>query len=538
MSWYDLPEVVLIEVINHLPVKDQLNARLVCRYWKQITDSSVRRDELILFLESYPRPVCWHHDGTEANLGNAFLVNKPDYLSSEFPLRFFHKLRRLMIVTKINTTSKQIFEQVQSPYKQLEHLQFTWLTYKCLIPPSRLVVYKTKLHLVNLRTFYSQAGDLPIGLHCPKLIELYVNSHLNISEATDRKTRLCIQGLKTLLVHKLSYPPNFEFSNLEVFYFNEPSPSITLSDFPCLKEIHYLEIASIVNQGGLKDALNNLLEQKRSLKRDQLRVYFDGFELNTRADLQVLEAYRDEPNRPLLRLNLNESVLPFMKENSLRLKFSSFLCKELRMSDRLDDELIGLCEVGGPVESMFRTAQCIIFDRPLAKESLNLFELFDLFRYVCVVSVHIELSQVQLDRLSDALPNLVFFYYHPIFFQNHFLNFQFIAKFKSLHCFRVYHHLLSIDELRLVLKNCRFINRFIYEKSNGRVEISRPFCSKVFKIRWRSSNFVPFASATLTIDELLCYLEASKWVEKKNDFLGERKMEEPAYLRLRRPPAQ
>ena len=89
MAWYDLPEVALIRVLNHLPVRNQLNARLVCRHWKQITDSSVQRDELILFLEIYPRSIYWYYDGREVDLGNAFLVNKPHSFRSKFYSRFF-----------------------------------------------------------------------------------------------------------------------------------------------------------------------------------------------------------------------------------------------------------------------------------------------------------------------------------------------------------------------------------------------------------------------------------------------------------------
>ena len=38
MDWLDLLELALI--LNYLPVRDQLNARLVCWHWRLITDSS------------------------------------------------------------------------------------------------------------------------------------------------------------------------------------------------------------------------------------------------------------------------------------------------------------------------------------------------------------------------------------------------------------------------------------------------------------------------------------------------------------------
>ena len=253
-----------------------------------------------------------------------------------------------MVVTKIYTLSKNFVEQVQASYQQLEHLQHNYFDRQYSNPGLRTLVYENNFHLANLRTFCSQAGDLLLGLHCPQLTELYVYSHLHISEATDEKTKLCIQNLRTLLVHKLSYPLDFEFSNLKVFYFNELTPSISLNDFPRLTELHYLNTFSMVNHR-LKDTLDNLLEQKRSLKRNQLKVYFDGFELNDRTDFEVLDTYR-EPNCALLELCLNQNVLRLIQENSSRLKLSNLLSKELLMSDPLDDELIGLQEGGEHVQ--------------------------------------------------------------------------------------------------------------------------------------------------------------------------------------------
>lgn len=114
-----------------------------------------------------------------------------------------------------------------------------------------------------------------------------------------------------------------------------------------------------------------------------------------------------------------------------------------------------------------------------------------------------------MDRLPDALPNLARFHYYPKFFEKHFLNFQFIGRFKSLHSFHVNRRLLSIDELRFILENCKFIDRAWFEKSNGGFRMSRLFGRKIYKAKWESTNGVPFASATFSIYELFDYFEAS-----------------------------
>ena len=74
----------------------------------------MQRDKLILFLEIYPSQVHWYHDGKEADLGNAFLVNKPCCLSSEFSLRFFRRVHRLMVVSGMNISNKKLIKRLQA----------------------------------------------------------------------------------------------------------------------------------------------------------------------------------------------------------------------------------------------------------------------------------------------------------------------------------------------------------------------------------------------------------------------------------------
>ena len=54
---------------------------------------------------------------------------------------------------------------------------------------------------------------------------------------------------------------------------------------------------------------------------------------------------------------------------------------------------------------------------------------------------------------------------------------------------------------------------------------------QVFEVTWRSSDWVKFARAEFGKEELLDYLEESRWLEK-NDFLGRRKEEKVPHLLL------
>ena len=533
MDWLDLPELCLIRVLNFLPVRDRLNARLVCRHWKLTTDSSVQRNELILFLEIYPRPVYWLDDEREADLGNAFLVTKLASLKNEFFLRHFRKLRRLMIVHGMYTPSEQFIEKIQASFRELEHLQFYFLGDKTCFSGMRIRVYEKKVSLPNLRTFYSQAGDMPLELDCPRLTELYVLSHLTIGESTDDQTKMCIQNLRFLLVEQLTYPRDFQFTNLEIFYFNKPG-LIHLSDFPRLKEIHYFNPFIFV-YFELEDHLENLLEQKRELKRDQLKVYFDGFELVDATDLETLKTYVPShgPLLPLWGLDLNEPVLRLIKRGSPICKLN-LLSKDLLMSDQLDDELADLAEDDELGKSFLKSVKQISFEQPLLKKSFNLFDLSCRFRHVSSVSITVELSQVLLEKLANALPDVVDFYHHPKFFGKHFLNFKFIAKFRSLKRFGVHCNLISIEEVRFILENCKFISSFAVHRENlVRVRMFRSIGGKDFVADWLSSDGQRFACAKFTREQLLDYLESSRWFEK-NSFLGEREKEKQAELLIRR----
>ena len=110
MNWYDLPELAFIQVLNYLSMREQLNTRL--QVLEAITDSSARRDELVVFLDVYPRSVYWFHDGSEVDLGNAFLIADLAFLVNNFFLRYICRVRRLMIVYRIDFQSKQFIEKI------------------------------------------------------------------------------------------------------------------------------------------------------------------------------------------------------------------------------------------------------------------------------------------------------------------------------------------------------------------------------------------------------------------------------------------
>ena len=523
MDWLDLPEVALIQVQNNLSIRDQLNVRLVCRYWKLVNETLVRRDELVLFFGIPPRPIYWLHDGRDVNSANAFLVKYFECMKSQFFLRYFPQVRRLMIAhTAIIQTSQPLIELIQASFLQLEHLQFNALNLRFTYQESRKFVYETNFHLPNLRTFYSQTGDMPLGLHCPRLTELYVYSKLNITEQTDSQTKLCIQRLRLLLVQALTYPPDFEFSNLEFLYFNQPF-SFRLNNFPRLKELHYFHGVSEVRRGMLRDALVSFREQKRALKRNEIKFYFDGqlFEDERKiGDFEILGYL--EVDHPRCALDLTACSLRRIKDGSASFKFD-LLSHDLLVTGSSDDELMGLPVNDRLIEQMFRSTISILFMTRISKQWLNLFQLSTRFSYVFYVDICYELKQDLLNTLPFVLPNLVHFGYLPEFFSDHFVNFEFVSRFKSLYLFLIHRRVISMAEVRLIFEKCKFLgNVDFYRPNDVKISIFRPIGDwSHYQVTWISTDSVEFARSRFSTQELLDYLEASKWVEK-NAFLGQR----------------
>ena len=461
-------------------------------------------------------------------------------MKSEFFLRYFRRVRHLMIAHTSNIRATRLFiELIQTSLLQLEHLQFNALNPRFIYQESRKMVYETNFHLPNLRTFYSQTGDMPLGLHCPKLTELFVYSELNITEQTDNPTKLCIKNLRLLLVQTLTYPPDFEFQNLEVLYFSSPF-SIDLNNFPRLKELHYFQGVSTVRRRMIRDVLVSFREQKRALKREEIKFYFDGqlFEENERkiGDQEILDYLELNLNHIRCAMDLTERPLRHIKEGTASFKFD-LLSHDLLVNESSDDELMGLPVDDELVESTFKSITSVIFVRPLSKKWLNLFDHSARLQHVFYVDVAIEL-QALLDPLPDALPNVVHFDYFPKFFSEHFVNFEFVSRFKWLYNFGIDRRLISLAEVKLIFEKCKFLGDFIFYRPNGaELSVFRPIGEwSHYQVTWRSTDSVEFARARFSAQEVLDYLEVSKWVEK-NAFLGFQR-EEPAPPALRLQPQQ
>ena len=228
-------------------------------------------------------------------------------------------------------------------------------------------------------------------------------------------------------------------------------------------------------------------------------------------------------------MNITGDFLPSTRWNPSKF---DLLSKNLRVSDhlgrmlkRFNDEIF---------ESTFKSITGILFREPLSKKWLNLFDLSGRLQYVFYAEIAIELEQTFLDQLPDVLPNLVHFSYLPEFFSEHLVNFEFASRFKSLYYFKINHRLISMAEVRLIFEQCKFLGNVRFRRPNGvKISIFRAIGEwNHYHVNWISTDSMEFARARFSTQELLDYLEASKWVEK-NTFLGQREEIVPPPLHLR-----
>ena len=499
MIWSQLPSLVLVQVLGYLPLSDQLSARRVCRYWQLVNDSFVSRRELILFCKIHPRPVYWQHDQRAADLSNGLMVNF-QLLESEFFSVYFRKVQRLMLAFQTNTPNKPFIEQIQTSFTGLQHLQFTSIgnrNHFCL--PRAL---QSEFRLENLRTFYAQDADVPLNLNCPKLSELFVRCDLIIDETTNEQTKKCLRNLRLLRVYRLAYSAGFEFSQLEVLYLE--NPPIFLLDFPLLKELHCL------THGELRDEVlvEELLQQKERLKREHLRIYFRGFDLEEQTFSYIFQGSFD----------FNAESLRLAKESRSSCNFS-LEGRALDLSDSSDDELAGL-KVGELPECLLRSITGIQI-RKLSKVSPAFFEISDRFPYIQSVTCDSRVGQTLLDRLPDVLPRLESFTYRSIFFLIEIISFKFVTRFKSLNFFSACNRLITTGELKLILQNCKLLGKvaifkYYFEGVCLDIEPMGKPERRIYKLDWRRvtlASSVDFARTSFDQEELFNYLEASKWMQ-------------------------
>ena len=454
----DLPELALIELFNSLPVYALLKFRSVCKRWKAIGERQLSdRNELVLFYWTYPRKnLIWFHSERPVDLLGSVIVNEK-FEKSPLLERLFKGIKGLYLICHFRDLFKSNFKNFVDRFRHLEHLQVDTLA-----DPVRSIFQhrlQIRLNLPNLRSFcFNTTGRTQLfQVNCPKLEKLSVFCHLWL----DEKCASFRESLKFLRVASFECAPGFEFPNLEVLCCQNVWP-VDISAHNKLKEIRYIYEHSYfvydlidrrMNRRSYpRTAVNEILEEKRWLGRNELQVYYLGI----RCSLGPPEIRLKEAYQPGILAKSDLNLLLHQNGEDFKIEDQHW---RLWYKNEFDEDIAAL-----GVEQIEKLARCLtLVDLSCSIEFSGKHKI--LFNYVQELWISNEIqTQSDLDGLPVLFPNLVeliavrpYAMYHETRNLCQ-LNFRFLTRFKALH------KLKSDDswkipqsELNEIMGACRFL---------------------------------------------------------------------------------
>ena len=447
-----LPDLVLIKIFNYLTLEDQLRIRSVCKLYQTIADQIIQNEskELILFYQILPRPLYWYHNNQLANLDNSIIVNSK-FKCSSFLRQLFKKATSLYLVTYEDLfANSEELNGFTNFFTNLEHLQI--LNLNNVIEST--VPYEIDLNLPNLKTLFIGHNEKVSSLNCPQLVQVSIfdDHHFELDSNQSK-------NVKFLKLKSFRHLPSSDLLSLESLYFCQ-NIQIDLTAYPKLKELHFFNHKkAFFNQSERDQILNQLLEQKRNLRNEQLQIFYEGRKCNSINEIsELIKKHKFYNDASLFHFGSYQ----FYKDNKeeFNLKLSQKVCK---YSDQLNEELNEIdCDLD--LQVLSRCIQQLYFGRSL-KSRINFKNWINLFKYVNSITIT-QLAQDELNRLPSYLPMINEF----CFLANDvescpFINFDFVCKFKALKCFNIQKGLISLDEFKLILANCKYFYYAIFNST-------------------------------------------------------------------------
>ena len=508
----ELPELALIKVLSNFTLYDQLTiCRLVCKRWKLLIEQDIlanSRNELVLFVRMLQVPMVWSHSQQAVRLDESIVVNRSIKNSQHFR-NLFTNLKSLFIALFEPSLEHLDLCDIVHSFPSLEHLEIRNLFYEyCPISTGHL---RVDLNHSNLRTLHLGYKDQIVNLNCPALTELNAFGVFHVDE------RCCFRNsLKFLKVRSFTHQPDCILPNLEVLCFAD-NLEIDLEAFKKLKEIHYysreLEIGRDREEHGanVNRILESLIQRKRRLRLN-LEIYKDGVRRKTEADRWP---FRPFPEHGSLELTMEElaSILKNFDEPTISILKSKFHTDNLLFDEERDQT------TDDPIEHLARSIQHlilpyftfyqnfemwverrdgVIFERPVPGPLPSIpmpgvrATLFDppfnpsskhLFSYVNRLQLAPS-PQNLMQMLPDLMTNVLDFRsMHGYKFEGRILNYSFLSEFRALKRLSAEKDWLSIDVLRKIFANCKFIDYLtiildkfsdliqVYPKENGQYGI-------------------------------------------------------------------
>ena len=533
-----LPELALIKIFNYLPLYDQLsNARLVCKKWKLLIEQDNlmnSRSELVLFLRMERRPLVWSHNQQPVDLRNSLISTSVQSLTSindstRFMNRFANVRRLYIAMFETDFDGNEICNAVNR-FSNVEHLEINNM-YFLLSDATALRQINIDLNLPKLQTLYLGNDDRLVNLNCPALTRLSLFDAFHWNETFSRT----LKNLRFLKVRSFSHEPGLGMANLEVLMIADDI-QIELDLFPKLREVHYyLKSAdredrdvrpNVSGRPHQEAALLSLFERKVRLGKN-LKVYCDGLLCDTLQELATAKRnvkyysplticrtdYRLTEDFDLI----SKGCFDRIKLEDVKRSLNLFRPSQFEELNRLSAQAIEYAarslehsEVDTTDIDSFFKRDSFRFDDPL------FLKLRAFFRYATVLRIFALSSQSSLNKLPDLMPNTI---HLSLPSRRNFkwatINFSFLSRFRGLKKLIVAKYWLSLDLLRMLFINCRFLDRLVLLEEPEKPELQVfvfPFGENGFHIFY--TQFPQTLYIVSSRAELLDFLDRNRVIKR------------------------
>ena len=472
----ELPSLVLVALLEHLPYADLLRCRQVSKLWKQLIDHSVSKHQLILFVEANRQPTWWEHNGEPVNLANSLKANYSTFKSATF-FEIFKSVKSLLLSFGHFFGSESLVDSLTSHFGDiLEHLQIDCQSNSSLEGDQR----EFKLALKNLQTFcfhtksrfrnFFKPFDLwPV--QCDRLTQLYTDAEIasEVSQTIDHRLLIAqlAPNLTVLFANRISLESleslgeTLTFPRLQCLGCGEaPDAQFLTFALPSLSEFHF--VTGLVDD--LPEARRSIDEFLKFVKRQgrKVDVFWLGMKFtleNLDRNLAVLSQLKPFGTvctaTTVAYFKENRSILNFDRRSvDLPIFYSDTLANQL--NDQVDRQLI----------SSLRRCLSTVFLEESHRE-LDVPKLAGLFKLVNKL-VLTQLKRNQFDALPTIFPYLRVFYLSLRVVQN--IDLTFVSAFKSLYLFHV-DSPPPLATLSQLLTKCRYLHLVSFEHGDREIVI-------------------------------------------------------------------
>ena len=430
----ELPNELLVIILKKLNYEDLFkNSKFVCRKWHYLIERHIRFEELVVIKVRTIFNNHWYPSYRPINLDYSIICKDLHFLQSSSFKKYFITIRRFKIEFPIDENFDYLNE-----FPNLTHLELNKIALR-----QDILLNLPWLKVLYVESFTKSQNDF----------KLFVDAKLDV---------LFVESLSRI---KLSHPNSIkflevkhfddlnEFKELDTFKFKnliDPNDSEIVSRMPdSLKQLHlYSKIPCDSNK--MQTFLTYILNQRESLGKLNLEIYFNGIQLSSDHQLNDFVFYSEEIELHRKNYRLLNKTLPYYTKLDYNKLMSIYNDK---IPDQFHEKYLNILEIN--VRNRVRNENAFV---EFLKSCKNL---------SCLVLDRPMLSQ---SGFYDKLPSITSLLNRFVLNSEDIeLDYEFILKFKVLVSFRTVQHLPP--DLVFMAEKLKFLRKISFKTNKTDVEI-------------------------------------------------------------------